>query len=79
MFRQLAQATGARFVFLAYGAQGAALGAGTDIASTDDEELSLDALVTRLVLEEVGARRGTTITVPATAPTSTSTTRPPGQ
>lgn len=77
VFRQLAQATGGRFVFLAYGAGGAALGSGTDIAATDYEELSLDQLVVRLIAEELGDWTGTPVTVPA--PTSTSTTRPPGQ
>ncbi len=77
VFRQLAQATGARFVFLAYGADGAALGGDTDIESSDYEELSLDQLVTRLIGEEIGARTGQQLTVPTTVPTAT--TRPPGQ
>ena len=47
VFRQIAQATGARFVFLSYGAGGAATGASTDIDSTDYEELALDDLVVR--------------------------------
>ena len=58
MFRQIAQATGARFVFLSYGAGGAATGPSTDIDSTDYEELALDDLVVRLVAEEVAALTG---------------------
>ena len=54
VFREIAAATGARFVFLSYGAQGAATGDATDIASTDYEELPLDALVVRLIAEEAG-------------------------
>ncbi|MGE0731938.1 MAG: VWA domain-containing protein [Acidimicrobiia bacterium] len=77
VFRQLAQATGGRFVFLAYGAAGAALGAGTDIATTDYEELSLDQLVTRLIAEELSDWTGRTVSAPVQV--STSTTRPPGQ
>ena len=64
VFRQIASATGARFVFLSYGAQGAAIGAATDIASTDYEELSLDALVVRLIAEELAALSGTQVEVP---------------
>lgn len=77
VFRELAQATGGRFVFLAYGAAGAALGTGTDIATTDYEELSLDQLVVRLIAEELGDWTGTDVVVPLPGPTST--TRPAGQ
>ena len=76
VFRQLAQSTGARFVFLSYGAGGAATGEGTDIDSTDYEELSLDDLVVRLVAEELDHLTGTTTPVPTS---STTTTTPPGQ
>ena len=64
MFRQLAQATGARFVFLSYGAGGAATGGSTDIDRTDYEELSLDDLVVRLVTEELAALTGDETQVP---------------
>ena len=64
MFRQLAQATGARFVFLSYGAGGAATGGSTDIDPTDYEELSLDDLVVRLVTEELAALTGDETQVP---------------
>ena len=77
-FRQLAQFTGARFVFLSYGAGGTAVGAGSDIAATDYEELALDDLVVRLVAEELAARTGST-TPQLPPPPSTTTTRPPGQ
>lgn len=75
-FRQMAQFTGARFVFLAYGSAGAAVGGSTDITSTDYEELSLDDLIVRLVADELTARTGTEVPVPTT---STTTTIPPGQ
>jgi hypothetical protein len=80
VFRQMAQATGAPFVFLSYGAGGAATGTNTDIASTDYEELSLDELVVRLIAEELADLRGPDappVTVPTTAPPAT--TNPPGQ
>ena len=64
VFRQIAAATGARFVFLSYGAQGAATGDATDISSTDYEELPLDALVVRLIAEELAALTGTQADVP---------------
>ncbi len=76
-FRQLAQFTGGRFVFLAYGAEGAALGTSTDITKADYEELSLDDLIVRLVADELSARTGQPVTEPP-AP-STTTTNPPGQ
>jgi hypothetical protein len=77
VFRQIAQATGARFVFLSYGAGGAATGPSTDIDSTDYEELALDDLVVRLVAEEVAALTGDAGVVPP--PTPTTTTIPPQQ
>ncbi|MEZ5231646.1 MAG: vWA domain-containing protein [Acidimicrobiales bacterium] len=52
-------------------------GAGTDIATTDYEELSLDQLVTRLIAEELSDWTGRTVSAPVQV--STSTTRPPGQ
>ncbi|MBX3314585.1 MAG: VWA domain-containing protein [Actinobacteria bacterium] len=79
-FRQVAQATGARFVFLSYGAGGAATGGNTDITSADYEELSLDDLVVRLVTEELDhLGDGTGPTPTSTTPQSTTTTNPPGQ
>lgn len=75
-FRQMAQFTGARFVFLAYGSAGAAVGGSTDIDSTDYEELSLDDLIVRLVADELAARTGTEVSV---STTSTTTSIPPGQ
>jgi len=85
VFRQIAEATGGRFVFLSYGAAGAATGASTDIESTDYEELSLDDLIVRLVSEELAALTGQTTvpdTVPDTTPGTDTTvppTNPPGQ
>lgn len=75
-FRQMAQFTGARFVFLAYGAGGAATGSSTDINATDYEELSLDDLIVRLVADELAARTGSEVPVPTIV---TTTTRPQGQ
>lgn len=75
-FRQMAQFTGARFVFLAYGAGGAAVGGSSDVTPTDYEELSLDDLIVRLVADELAARTGTEVAVPTTV---TTTTRPNGQ
>lgn len=77
VFRQIAEATGARFVFLSYGAGGAATGPSTDIDSTDYEELALDDLVVRLVAEEVAALTGDQGVVPP--PTPTTSTNPPQQ
>ena len=70
VFRQIAQATGARFVFLSYGAAGAATGGST-------EELALDDLVVRLVAEELAALTGDSAVVPP--PTPTTSTVPDGQ
>jgi von Willebrand factor type A domain len=59
IFRQIAQFTGARFVFLSYGAQGSggtATGESSDMKQRDYQELSLDELVVRLVGEEAQAR-----------------------
>ena len=77
VFREIAAATGARFVFLSYGAQGAATGASTDISSTDYEELPLDALVVRLIAEEVAALAGTPVELPPV--TTPPVTNPQGQ
>ncbi len=80
VFRQLAQATGAPFVFLSNGAAGAATGESTDITSTDYEELALDELVVRLIAEELSdlQRDGQgPVTVPTTV--AVPTTNPEGQ
>lgn len=80
VFRQLAQATGARFVFLSYGAGGAATGTNTDIDATDYEELALDDLVVRIIAEELTALAGDDAPAPTTTTTpAPSTTNPPGQ
>ena len=76
-FREIAAGTGARFVFLSYGALGAATGESTDIAATDYEELPLDALVVRLIAEELAALSGTPVEVPPT--TLPPVTNPQGQ
>ncbi len=78
VFRQIAAATGARFVFLAGGANGAEIGEHTDITSTDYEELPLDGLVVRLITEELAALTGTTPPPPPPPPT-VPPTNPPGQ
>lgn len=79
VFRQLAQGTGARFVFLSYGAGGAATGEHTDITATDYEELALDDLVVRLIAEELAALTGDGTVVPPVTVASTPATNPPGQ
>ena len=58
VFRQLAQFTGARYVFLTYGAAGRATGSSSDIDQRDYEELSLDDLIVRLVAEELADLAG---------------------
>ena len=58
VFRQLAEFTGACFVFLSYGATGAAVGPDTDIQKSDYQELALNDLIVRLVTEELSARQG---------------------
>ena len=77
VFRQIAQATGAPFVFISDGAGGAATGGSTDIERTDDEELALDELVVRLIAEELAALAGSAVTPPPT--TTPPTTHPEGQ
>ena len=80
VFRELAQATGSRFVFLTYGAGGAATGGSSDITRTDYEELALDQLVVRLITEELAALTGDTVNVPPpTTSTTIPTTNPEGQ
>ncbi len=64
VFRQFAQFTGARYVFLTYGAGGRATGGASDIGRRDYEELSLDDLIVRLVAEELAALHGLTDTEP---------------
>ena len=58
VFRQLAQFTGARYVFLTYGAGGRATGDRSSILESDYEELSLNDLIVRLVSEEIAALTG---------------------
>ena len=53
VFRQLAQFTGGRYVFLTYGAAGRATGASSDITEEDYENLSLDDLIVRTIAEEI--------------------------
>lgn len=81
VFRQLAQATGSRFVFLSYGAAGAATGDSTDIGPTDYEEMALDQLVVRLITEELAALTGAAVDSPPTDTTADTTadTNPDGQ
>ena len=81
VFRQIAQFTGARFVFLSYGAQGSggtATGASSDIKQRDYQELSLDELVVRLVGEEAQARI-TKLRFSATKDPGTQAPKPAGQ
>ncbi len=61
VFRQVAQFTGGRFVFMSYGAEGngAAVGGSTNIDTTSIDELPLDRLIVKLVSDEVSARQGT--------------------
>ena len=68
VFRQLAQFTGARYVFLTYGAEGRATGGATDIDQRDYEELSLDDLIVRLVAEELADLLGPTDADPSDTP-----------
>lgn len=79
VFRQIAQATGARFVFLSAGASGAATGPSTDIQSTDYEELALDDLIVRLISEELGALTGDAPQDPTPTDPTTPETNPEGQ
>ena len=53
VFRQLAQLTMAKFVFLTYGADGASPGDRTNLNVDAYETLALDQLVTRLAREEI--------------------------
>ena len=77
VMRELAFITGGRFVFLSYGVDGAstATGPSTDITADDYDELPLDALVVRLVQDELSALTGldlepvSTTTVPVTTTT----------
>jgi hypothetical protein len=72
VFRQFAQFSGGRFVFLSHGVEGAALGPSTDIAAVDYEELPLEDLLVRLVSEELDH-----LAEPGAPAPSTSTTAPP--
>jgi len=70
VMRELAFITGGRFVFLSYGVDGAstATGPSTDISSDDYDELPLDALVVRLVQDELSSLTGLD---PVPVPTTT--------
>ncbi len=76
VMRELAFVTGGRFVFLSYGAGGStATGDGTDITADDYDELPLDALVVRLVQDELSALTGVeSQPVPTTTAPITTTT-----
>lgn len=77
VFRQLAQATGGRFVFLAYSDGTTATGPNTDIDALDYEELPLGDLVVRLVGESLATLTGAEVDAPP-SPT-VPPTYPPGQ
>ena len=77
VFRQLAQFTGARYVFLTYGAGGRATGAATDVGERDYEELSLNDLIVRLVTEEIAAL--TNVVVPSIGEPEDEPTQPNSQ
>ena len=68
VFRQFAQFTGARYVFLTYGAEGRATGSATDIDQRDYEELSLHDLIVRLVAEELADLHGPADADPSETP-----------
>jgi hypothetical protein len=58
IFRQMAQATGGRFIFLTYGAGGpGSTGTETDFEVSDYTVASLDALVVKIVEEELAYLR----------------------
>ena len=77
VMRELAFVTGGRFVFLAYGVDGSSTATGdrSDITADDYDELPLDALVVRLVQDELTALTGEeagptpTTTLPVTTTT----------
>lgn len=71
VFRQLAQFTGSRFVFLSYGVGGAAVGESSDIESVDYEELPLEDLIVRLISEELADLTGEDVRVEPAPTTST--------
>ena len=79
MFRQIAEATGGRFVFLAYSDGTTATGPSTDIDSTDYEKLPLGELVVRLVTDTLSTLTGTTVAAPPESTTTVPPTNPPGQ
>ncbi|MEQ8839912.1 MAG: VWA domain-containing protein [Acidimicrobiales bacterium] len=72
VMRELAFVTGGRFVFLSYGVAGAgtATGPSSDISADDYDELPLDALVVRLVQDELEALTGDEQLPPETTTTS---------
>jgi hypothetical protein len=70
VMRELAFVTGGRFVFLSYGVDGSSTATGdrTDITADDYDELPLDALVVRLVQDELSVLTGV---APGPVPTTT--------
>ncbi|MEZ5247323.1 MAG: VWA domain-containing protein [Acidimicrobiales bacterium] len=77
VMRELAFVTGGRFVFLSYGVDGSSTATGdrTDITADDYDELPLDALVVRLVQDELSALTGDDAApVPTTTAPITTTT-----
>lgn len=75
VMREAAFVTGGRFVFLSYGVSGAtATGDRTDITADDYDELPLDALVVRLVQDEIAALTGDEVVPPSTTTTMPVTT-----
>ena len=58
IFRQMAQYTSGRFVFLTYGADGVTPGDETDFNVDDYSVLSLDELIVKLVDDELTALAG---------------------
>jgi len=82
VMRELAFVSGGRFVFLSYGVDGSSTATGdrSDISADDYDELPLDALVVRLVQDELSALTGVepepapTTTVPTTTVPITTTT-----
>ncbi len=70
IFRQFAQYTGGRYVFLTYGAAGRATGEASDISEVDYEELALNDLIVRLVAEELADLTGDGTIVPKPSTTT---------
>lgn len=71
VMRELAFATGGRFVFLSYGPAGRATGERSDIGPDDYAELPLDELVVRLIADELAPLAGDRPTPPPPSETTT--------